>query len=382
MAVQFVCGAECKVVTGAAGSGRHWNANTGTITTTTGEPGGGSFAFDFNSSAATLFHTLTLAQNVLAGRFYLKFTTIAAANVTIFRGLNASGDSVDIRISSAGQIFLSINGNAGVNIGSPISTGAWHYVDFVMDTTSTSATLKGALDGGTQQTNNGTLAATGLTGIRVGIITSSTSRWAMDHLILGNASGDFPFGAGRVTGYAVNTTSGTHNTPADFTLSSGGSPSNGDSSGSLVQDLPGDTTSHVDQTTIGTGAYWEGVYATSAETGTPRGVEQVVSIFAANTSADTQKAQLFDGTTASDTYALGTVGSASVINLTKQWASAPSGAWTNALLKATRIRWGFSDDVTPIPSLTSTILEAEFAPAAAAASLIVRTRARQHYLVR
>lgn len=360
MAVQFDCGAECGIIIGAAGS-NHYNAPTGTIAigSSINPLGPGTKSFDFNATATTLFHVRTLAQNIFAGRFYFQWSGFSSGNLTFFRALNASGDSIDIRISSTGQVFLSINGNAAVNIGSPVVVGQTHYVDFVLNASALAATLKGNLDGENEATNSGTLVATGITAIRIGIINSTTARWFMDDFIHGDALTDYPFGPGYVTGF-VPTATGTHNqTAGDLKSQVPANITNGDGTWANVDEQPANTTDFTAQVVIRTTTYAEYIYGgTAVINEVPRAVEQVIAV--AGGVANTEKAQLFDGTTAADAYALAATAVA-VTNRTKQWVTSPSGgAWTPALFKALRIRWGFSNDVTPNPQLTSTIIEAEF----------------------
>lgn len=362
MAVQFVCGAECKIVTGASGT-NHWNSVTGTPTIGTAEPGGGTGSFSWSASAVTIFHQLTLSQAVLAGRVYIQLSALPAGNMSILRAQNGSGDSMDYRVSSGGSVFQAINGASVGTLGT-VTTATWYRIDFLIDNTTTAITMKGRLDGGTEASGGATGVGSTLTFFRVGVITTGmTTVMLGDHLILGNASGDYPFGAGQVTGY-VPTSTGAHNqTAGDLVDHVPANVTNGDGSWADIDELPANTTDFVAQAVIRTTTYAEYVYGTSGATGAPRGVEQVVSVQGG--AANTEKAQLYDGTTAVDAYAL-TATAAGITNRTTQWASPPSGgSWTNGQFTALRIRWGFSNDVTPNPQLSSTVVEAEFAPVVA-----------------
>lgn len=362
MASHFLCGAECLVLTNGSGTGtRHWNAPTGTIATvTTVPPGSGGNAFRFNAAAASVYHSLTLAQGIVVGRVWFRYATLPSANTGIAYATGAGG-AVQVRCGSGGQVFLAV-GASTFNIGSPISTGEWHVIDFQFDTSTATLAGKARMDGQNEQSGSVAGTAGNFTAFRLGVVAAVTADMYADDLILGNATTDYPFPDMYINGYTVGTTSGTHNqTAGDLKDQTATNITNGDSSGGKVDELPGNTTDYVAQTVLRTSTYWEGIYATSGITGAPIAVEQMVGVTSSASTGNQQKAQLYDGTTATDSYSIATVGSTSLVPFTKHWRQSPSAtAWTVTQIQAARIRWGFSGDVTPNPRLTSTVLEVAF----------------------
>lgn len=372
MAAYAACGGECRIVTGAAGTSpkRHWTSISGTpgIETTTIEPGGGSAALSFPPNAF-ITQAIPAGKRTFTARFYFRWVgALPSALCTIMR-YTVTGNSTNIRVQPSGQVLIQHNG-VSTNVGSPITADTWHYVDFRVDFSANPWTAAAALDGGTSvPATNAALAAIDMTSYDIGQRNTTTETLLIDHFIIYDDNAVYPIGPGYIKGYVPGATSGTHNqTAGDLKNEVPANITNGDASSLKIDELPANTTDYVAQTVIRTSTYYEAAYATSGETATPRAVEQVVSVVSSAATADTQKAQLYDGTSAADAYALATAGATTPINYSTMWGSAPSGgAWTLGKFQAAKIRWGFSDDVTPNPRLTSTILEAEFAPAAPSA---------------
>lgn len=359
MANLWNCGAECGITGDVAGVDRHLNSKTGTptIETTIVEPGGGSKAFRFTATGTAVTSRLDLSVNILTGRFYLYVAgSLPVANCTIFRAQNAAGDSLDIRVLTTGSIVAQVNATTSTTLGT-VTVNTWNYVDFTYDATTTPGSIKAILNGGTERTVSAALTGTGLTFCRFGVITATTCDVVLDHIRLTDSVTEYPIGPGYVAGF-VPTSTGTHSqTAGDFQDDGAANITNGDGSWAKLDELPGNTTDYIAQAVINGSGYVEYVYGTPSLV--PRSVEQVLSVTGGT--ANTQKAQLYDGVSASDMYAL-TATAAALQTWTKNWASPPSGgSWTAALLAALRIRWGFSGDVTPNPRLTNTLIEAEFA---------------------
>lgn len=374
MSTFFACGAECGIVASVAGAGRHLNGNTGTISIVSGEPTAGGSAFRFAATGTTIQHRYDFsAINVGVARFYFQaVSSLPSGNCTIFRFQNAAGDSFDVRLTAAGAIISQINAtNATIVTG--LTPDTWHYIDVVADATSSPGSMQVAVDGTAPVTLSGVaLTGTQLTISRFGVISSVTATVDMDHLVWADSAGNFPIGAGYVAAKAP-TTSGPHNqTAGDLKDEFGTNITDGDLSFYKLVDYPADTTTYVAQTVIRTTTYAQYVYDFPPDPGQadPIAVEQIVSFQGG--ASNTQKAQLYDGTTAADAYALLPT-EATVRNQTKHWTQTPSGAaWTAGLANSgLSIRWGFSNDVTPNPQLTSTLLEIAFPPRPVVASIPV-----------
>lgn len=367
----FACGAECSTVPG------HWTNTLGGNVPTI------QSAIARNSGKAW---RCTLATQTGAVYFNSGLTTVGVSRIYVYL--------VSLPTASVGELFhpIAMNGALDVAVGFDLTSGKftigvatttltvgvttaaaaqWYCFDVRANVSANPWVIDWQIDGVDQGTVSPARAADNAIGPLLGASSANQAFDAVfDDVLYSQTSADYPLGAGHVTGYRVNTTSGTHSTPGDFSDSAGTTIANGDSSGGKLNEATPDTATFVRQKTALSTAYVEYVYATSAETGTPRGVQQVVGVLnVSGTASNNQKAQLYDGTSAADTYALTTIGTTSLKWFQKMWAAAPStGAWTNAKLKATRIRWGFSTDVNPVPAISYTILEAEFADAGSALS--------------
>lgn len=371
---QFVCSAYCGVA-GATLAGLHWNkADTGTPTVETSTvPPGATAAWRFTCTGTAICKEVAppASTKFVVIRLWFQILSLPSATSHLIR-CEATGTDMSVRVSTTGAVQIK-SGSSSVTLGTIAAADGWHYVDAKFDATVSGACLSTArLDGGTEQTAGPDATGSGdLTRIRIGNQTSSTWDVIVGRIVIGwstdaSASRDYPIGpnsAGSTKGFVPQSASGAHAEPGLFTLSGGGSPSNGDASGALLDEWPPNTSDYVEQTTAGTSAYVEHVFATSSETGTPLAVAHLVTVTAASAAADTQKAQLFDGIVALDSFGLLDAGTTGTRAYQDVYTMPPSGGpWTVPLFQALRQRWGFSDDVTPAPRLTAAMLEAELGP--------------------
>jgi hypothetical protein len=208
-------------------------------------------------------------------------------------------------------------------------------------------------------------AATTITGISLGGATADTWTINYDHILVADLA-SYPIGPGFITGIPI-TACGTHSfTANDFKNDAGSAlATNETTSWSKLTEQPAATTSYVDQVVTRATSYLEYQYANGISAA-PRAVEQVLFAHSPAGTTAKMKAQLYDGATATDAFALAAP-AAALRSYSKQWATDPTGnPWTLEKLNALRLRWGFSDsaDATHTPALDMSILEAEFAPLA------------------
>lgn len=265
--------------------------------------------------------------------------------------------------SATGRLCVYGSSWAGRALGPAVSTGQLYIIDLKVDASTT--TIDWAVDGSAQSQ----FSIGGSTGTYDAIFIGhrSTSRLAygtctfyVPWVVISTTAGDYPLDVTRVVGYRVGNTSGTHNqTAGDLKEHGGSNLTDGDGTGAdLNETTAPDTTSYIYQGVSRATSYAEYIYASSGADAAPIGVEQTVAVIGAGAGTNKQKAQLYDGTSAADAYAYATT-AATLTFHRKCWAAPPSGgAWTLAKLQACRLRWGFSDDVDPVPRLTWTIIEA------------------------
>lgn len=373
----FLCGGECA-------EWRHWTSSNGAVAPSfpaTGRNGGRSIRFDTTAQAANL--TWALANPTTAViRCYVKFPgTLPATTQDFLFGLGPnSGVSIGIGFTqSTGRLHIGLFG--GTKTAGPVVVAdTWYRVDLRANCITNPWVADWYVDGALQTQVSPASAGTSWAHVELGDNGGATTRAVeFDDVVASITSGDFPIGDGTIVGFAVNTTSGTHNqTTGDLKTSGLTNLSDGDSSGGNLNEAgPSDLSSYVEQTVARSTTYAEYLYATSGETRSPRAVQQIVVVSnVVGTVANNEKSQLFDGVGAADAYALTNVGSTSRVTRNKTWLTAPSGsAWSAALFQAARLRWGFATTVgASVPFITRSLLEAEFdviAPAAPIAVLLL-----------
>jgi hypothetical protein len=366
----FVCGAEAGATVATPG---HWDTLVGTgvptIETTIIAPGGGAASFKWVSNAAQAYLAHTLAQTTVAARFYFYFGVLPTGlTATIANFVNANG-SGNVRVGTGGQVAVTIGTNSA-NIGSPVSAGAWHYVDVKVDCSGTTAYIYGKLDSGTEASTSIAQTSANITSFRQGWSTApTTGTLYIDHIML-SAMADYPIGPGAVLGYRP-TKDGTHTaTSTHIVKGTTATPV-----GAAITSATTDAYQWADAATIsttGTFINQQTILATEyVELGfgiialVPQAVEVLVALSAGSTAADTQKSVLWDGVTAVDMYALATIGVAHPTLQYKRaiYAASMSGAWTAALFNALKFRWGYSTDATPNAYLDNVVLEVAIGPA-------------------
>jgi hypothetical protein len=336
-----------------------------TIQTTYARNGGSAARVTLTAAACNYSVPASGVTTLCVSRYYLYFASLPAGSVDVNSiKVNAATDCVLSFNHATGKLAVGAWGGAKQDGSLTIAAGQWYRIDARVNVVANPWVIDWQIDGVDQGSYSPAVAADSAAGsISLGIYsTARTIDYAIDDIIVSATTGDYPIGPGTVVGYTVGNTSGTHNqTAGDLKDNGGTNLANGDGTGANINEATPDTTSYIAQVVIRTSSYAEYIYATSGATVAPIGVQQTVGITSSSTAANTQKAQLWDGTSAADTYASGTVGSTSIVYRTKCWAAAPStGAWTLAKLQASRIRWGFSSDITPNPRLTWTALEAAF----------------------
>jgi hypothetical protein len=380
MAIAYVwcCGSECGYTSGLA-NGNHYDIATigagGAITSDTAvvHPAGGSRSLKVVAAA-----NITYAQGpVAAGTTcamvgtWLNFGSSFPDSTGVVLAITTSTGSTtrlgSVRYNPAGNILEGFI-NGGTAAGSfAVALNTWYYLGMRYDVGATTYATDWWVNGAaqTQATLAGqTIGTVGKPrfGQGTAAVTSTTYYDAMAYATCANT--DAIWTPGLIRGARIVAT-GTHNqTAGDLQDDASANLTNGDGSWAKVDEVPVDGgADFIKQVVIRSTSYAEYIYDKVAGGQTPRAMEQVVAFHNITTAANTQKAQLWDGTTAADTYALVSSGSVAgqIATRSKQWATAPTGAWTPTLADSCRLRWGFSTDVTDVPALDSSVGEFEFA---------------------
>lgn len=369
----FTCGWECRITTDAAGA--HWSAstNSGTpglsIDTSFLRSGLASLLCDTTGGGAATFvaRGLPASTRTFAGRFYFSFRVDVSGTATIMQLDNANGDfKLQARVGR--KLRVQIGAGTASADSAALTADQWYRIDYLCNSSDGTWDFFYSIDGVSQTGITGQVTtAADCTNFKLGNTGTNTGKLSFDDLAYTLTLADYPIGAGSVLPFRP-TACGTHSfTAGDFQDdASSNLATNETASWADLDEAPVVNTDFVKQVVIRAGGYLEYIYAFNGRT--PRAVEQIVWVHNLSTSGNTQSAQLYDGTTATDAYTGQSSGSVAgtVRSFTKQWATPPSGgSWTQALFALLRIRWGFSSDITTNPALDATMLEVEFSSSVA-----------------
>lgn len=395
MAVTGICGWECQRATqgnAAVPDERHWDnvAGVPAISTTTVRTG--AAALRCNAAGAAVNLQRTIARTIVAGRFYVRFASLPASSTPFIRFVNANGAGT-IEVDNAGLIKAKVGtGSLSASAGTA-STGTWYRIDFLLDTSGATGSIKLQVDGGTEQTATNAQATANNTSINIGITGAATCDAFYDDSLWGDATGDYPFGAGTVDRFSP-TADGTHSfTAGDFGY---------DTAGADVATTATDVWTKVDDTDMGSTAdlirqkvirstgYVEVAFGARPHSWAPLAVAVITSFHSSTTGANTAGVKLNDGGTLKNITdeagdALSDISETAIIVNEKVLATRPNGgtAWTDAALGAITVRFGYSTDVVGIPYWDGLMLEVAYGPQPPVGSLIYnRRRPMQPHLVR
>ncbi len=397
MAFLFTCGFECGHVglTGPAGGGtKHFTAGNGTPSIVTANmPGAWSArAMRFTASAGNNIWrsrnvTATNGYSVIKGR--IKFIGSLPSANCYFLFIDHTGACSDVRLlfrSSNSKVVCKVEpGAAGDEAEGPVvAADTWYYFEIRArpNNSSTNLVVDWKWDGTAQtsinaagRTANGEQLSRLIWGTNIEGVSSANATIEFDDLLIGDATGDYDGVKYEIKGYLA-ASDGTHSFDAsdgtDFKKGTIGSLANAASSDTdlnqSVDELAGDNTTALSADGPEAGEYTATKFAQeSVRTAAPVFVETVISHRNASaTTANKTSARLYDGSTTADLYTDVSIGTATTQILGYGRAAAPSGAWTIALLNALQFRWGGSwsgtPDVSPVPYLTSVLLEVAHPP--------------------
>lgn len=365
----FICGPYCDSAVVANPTQGHWQT-VGTAPTITNLNGRPAWQVNITASQHHMFQSANRGQRFLVTRFYIQLPTLPSANVTSFAFMGPNGSShCDLGYTQSSNVF-NINCpqvSTTVNGTTTLVAGHRYRIDWRFDVANNPFVCDWMVDGVPQP--QATFATAGDTLPFFGIGTdpngiNDTYNALYQDIICSNVPTDYPFGDGYTLGHPINIISGTHNqTAGDLQDNTSTNITNGDASGWFLQETPADTSTFIKQVVARTTTYAEYPYVYNA-VAAPRGVNQIVASAVVSGTTGTAKAQLYDGTNASDMYGTVTPGGTTLVWYNQCWPTAPTyGPWTQAQVNAARMRWGFSSVITGSPYVSYSLLEAEYAGA-------------------
>lgn len=374
MSINFVCGWECRInIAGGAAvpSANHWHSPATGPTISTSTVRTGTASLRINTAGGTQYLGRTVAQNIVAGRVYIRFAAIPSATTHIIGNVNANG-SGNIRITNTGQITVQAGAGSTVNVGSPLSQDVWYRIDWLFNTSTGTASLKARIDGGAEAESTVSQASANTTAVRFGFQVANTGDAFYDDLVLGNAAGDYPIGSGIVERLKPNS-DGTHSfTAGDFGYNTAGGDVATSATDVYTYVDDDDLTSVADlirQKVVRSTGYVEVGFENPVTTTDAQAVTVISSWHASATGANTVGLKLNDGGTllavtddAGDD--LSDFSNTAVTFDSQTYTSPPTGgAWTNSKLQNIKVRAGYSTDVVGIPYWDGVMLEVAFAVA-------------------
>ena len=371
MAVDFVCGWECRIALAGAvptPDERHWDAPTTatvlTIDTSTVRSGTASLRTNATGTADSL--QKLIARTTVAGRVYVRFASFAAS--AFVRNLNANGN-LDCLIDGSGNVTVKAGAGTAVAVGT-LSLNTWYRLDWLADTSTGTASMKARIDGGTEATATNAQVSANMTAVHFGPKAAVTIDIFYDDLILGTASGDYPFGAGTVERMKP-TRDGSHSfTANDFRYNAAGAnilTSATDVNTYVDDDALSTITDFIAQRVVRSTGYVEVGFGTAPFTHDAQAVNVVSSWHASTTGANTVGLKMNDGGTLQNMLdesgdGLADYSQTTVVYSEKVLTAPPSGGtWTKAKLDAVLLRMGYSTDVVGEPFWDGVMLEVAYA---------------------
>lgn len=378
----FVCGFEC----GASGAaGQHWSFG-GTVAFDTGTVRSGARSLRINPTAGTgsAASPTFPSSTDWVWRGYVQFATLPNATCVIAR-VEGSAVGAYFNVTDSKIYAGSAVGTLGAT-GVAVTTGQQYRIDLK----ATSTTVDVQVDGSAVGQLVGVFGAQTQMRLGDGAVTRTQDAF-YDDVVISQTAADYPIGAGFVNHF-VAVSDGTHTatgtdieegtiaTPTGTAITSATTDAFNWVNGVPLLGGATDNTRLINQRLIAATEYAEVVFGPapgiSTPTTGPRGVEVIVADQQATTAVGDMHIKLNDNGT--ESVVLDRTATAGVITdrfTTKQFATMPAspfGAWTTARFNALRIRFGYSADATPDQYWRGVMVEAEFAPAAAVATVAQR----------
>lgn len=133
---------------------------------------------------------LPASCRMTVGRHYFYVSAAPSAALDIYRHLRTAGGDVKFNMDATRAItpFLNVTGGTA----SPTLTGsAWHWLDYRFTTSTGTATIDWAVDDVLQTQLTAAQAASDMTFVRIGCVSTNTIDYVVDEHRLTDASGDF-----------------------------------------------------------------------------------------------------------------------------------------------------------------------------------------------
>lgn len=308
--------------------------------------------YSITSSINCVYYATTGSITARVGRVYIYFTTLPAADLIIVQTGATVGYSCVIKFDYATSQFQANFGNAvdGNSVAITITTGTWYRIDYKFDVSADPSTIDfqvaiGEAAGTAATQSTYAQAATTFTSNYCGGVNPGNYEFYVDDWIYSDTSGDYPLGAGQITGLSPNAagTSAPGTVIQDHTstlVDDTTNPANLE-----LDDVPLTTTGdYIKQTATGAGYYAEVRFA-SLEATDIWGVSASVADYSSDIVGTNyaisrirdyngQETNIFAGNTVAATPTVRGI-----------LVSVPSGGWTQTHVNTLRARVGFASSI-------------------------------------
>jgi hypothetical protein len=311
----------------------------------------------------------TIAQQKVNGSIYFRVDSAPTSGVNIVSCDPPVSSVLRVQILPDGHIQTKVAGGTVQQSSGTYIDSAWHRLDWKFDTSTTTGTADAIVDGtDTLPQATGTITAGNMTARHVGDKNASGpgTFYASDDVVSFTET-DYPIGVHTCKLLAING-SGTHaqGSGAFQTMPGAGTTSYDtfvdDAWDGTTPELSQTGEDYVRQTVIDGAGYLEFTVADPAGGDTAIWGAQLGVLMASEDSAtaDNCECRLVDsaGSTLATTGLIDpSINAAYYSGYRIIASSAPSGGWSNSSLAGVKIRFGFSTDVTPNPTMNAAIVE-------------------------
>ena len=356
LASDFCCGGECDAPIGQqqTGARRHWDTVLGTppVSQTLFAPRSGGRAWRFSpiNDVSALARNVSDTKRHMRG--YLYFPSIPNGDCELIRNLTASGAfAPELRFRFGTQDIVA---ECGSNIGTPqgVVANKLYLVAAAADVSGASRTMKLTVDGVDRGTATKAAAADVITQFQIGAScgTPVTADVVWGAIITGQDVTAYPYAAGQSV-LVQFTADGVHVYNAGTDFKKDGTIDVGLSATNLYTYLVG-LLSNALATYIGRGTASVTEYIEELMGGMPTvtsiSAVEVISVHKGNSVASPATTRIVDGVVVQDLLTNVDFQGAGPFVHSKHYRLAPSGvSWTQALINALKIRFGFSATGTP-----------------------------------
>jgi hypothetical protein len=367
------------------------SAITGTPTSDAAAARSGSYGLLINPSAAgeqVVYNTATTGIRKTAARFYVRFTSFPAGDTDMWAPRTSAPAQMAFLIyqPSSGKIAVQCNGGTATAIGPVLSTNTWYRIDVQFDSSGTTWTMRGTVDGGTEGSATlGGQAATDQRSWSVALSGSATYTAHYDDLIFGTYTVDSEYwGQGQVVALKP-TGDGTHNA-STVIEDNAGVDITSPNAFPLLDEIPiSDTANYIQQSASGTGNYAEVTFADlPASAGKVNAARAVLMYGSSTTTANTGGTVIRRNDNTTDVVQVGSTTTTTDINqnttlATARWDMSDTAPFykgclvpatadgtdfsslSPAIVNDLRGRVGYSNDASPLPRWYSLMLEVDYA---------------------